>query len=374
MKKAIEFYYEFYEGSDKFTSVQSEYTYPEIMRKNDPNIDIAIEKLSSFTPKYSNDYKLETVFEQIIEQANPALKEVLKKIFIVTTPDQKFRAFIRKHEHEIDGKIIFFDLGLSNAIIQYSILLSMHFHLIKKVWDGKSAFAIQKTLLSYAKDLSEHHQEWINLGVFTLKPDLALLYFNLDPSIRDMSTVISADANKFVIGHELGHCLSEHWGNDNKGFGFWTVLFSDILKSPPSHRLELCCDMFSMILIAGGYKNIDCRKPNHFNFELKDALGSQLVLTIFGQHINPYNDHESHPSIDHRYGICVNLLKLFSQPGISEFAYIIMRDFHSLLFRTQKRGLGQTLTNNYRPIWKNLKSYKHLTHKKIQSIVKGLKF
>src|SRR3982750_703538 len=221
-KPARDFYFDFYEGGETST-VQQHYIYEgHIYEKY---LSPGKEKLLSFTPRLSNDFKLETMISEILPLTNAKMRRKLERCFVVTQFNDELQAYVAKHRQELDGEIIFFSDGLSTVIFLYSVLLSWFiFHAMEsegKSLELRSAFklgdhqltepVVKEKLDRYAKILGELQKRWSESGRFSL--DVSFLDFQTEmfweapESVANIAINFATFAHKFIIGHEYAHYL-----------------------------------------------------------------------------------------------------------------------------------------------------------------------
>ena len=317
------------------------------------DLERAERELSNFKPRYSNDYKLEAIIKDMLENLHTKFKDSFKNIFVVSTWNRNFRAYIEKHRGEFDGEIVFVDLGMSNSIIDYSLLLAIFMAIKTEQRSPEELTLLKNHLKQIAEDIALGQRRWSMAGKNDTNLNLFLDFVNVPHKVRDMGAILSQSAHAFVIGHEIGHSLLEHTVWKDRYHEFVPVVFSDVMESSHLHQREFHADIFSMLLVAGALKR-DKLVLEDIKFNLDAAFGSLLALTIFGQQSDPFKDSDTHPPVTHRYGICTNLLKFFTltKPEIYRFVYGCMKDLQLILYTTQGTGLGQYYNkNNYILPW-----------------------
>jgi hypothetical protein len=332
MKSAKEFYYEYYEKTKNITSFQKKFSFDQRMRSAFPNIDEIHDELREFIPTYSNDYKIQAIFNKLTDKVNNEISNYIQKLFIVQTWDPNIRAYIRKHKGEFDGEIIFIDLGISNLIIYYAHLLSIFVATRRDIYSKLDLLALKDSARSYRKIY--------NVNEINIYKNLFENWLTIQNEVRDFGTVCSQFCHEFILCHEISHYLLGHTELRNFYNEVMPVSFEDILSAPPLHQREFHADIFSMFLSSGAFRASELIL-NTFSFTLDASIGTLLALTIFGQQSDPFKDSDTHPCINHRYGICINLLKRFSKSDMFTFASGLMKEFQIILFNTQKYGLGQ---------------------------------
>jgi hypothetical protein len=88
MKSARDFYYEYYEKSNIYGKFQDDNIlgiFTELMKTREPNLKEELENaanlISNFKPKYSNDFKLEGIFNDMLGKVKPKLKLLISAIY-----------------------------------------------------------------------------------------------------------------------------------------------------------------------------------------------------------------------------------------------------------------------------------------------------
>ena len=351
MKTAKKFYYDYYKQDKEFLTIQSRINYSKIHEVH-PSFkdDETLSTLKSFKPRYSNDYRLEMIYKEIFQGCNDQLRSKLDNVFIATYFDLQLQAYINEYPGEYEGSLVFFNVGLMNAIIEYSLLFAQYYDLAQTLPPQKNK--LKSKLIKNANNLAEVQKEWRECGKYDAQD--ASTFYKLSTRVVKNHVAPYVTASKFVLCHEVAHSLLGHFYQDNYwGQEYFGVTFADILASPPSHQNEFYADIFSLFLSAGAYKDRNKKMNTNFQFTLEQSIGALFVFTILGQQSDITVGSNSHPSIENRFGIMVNTLKRFMNNDSFMTSFGLIADFQSLLYHTQKVGLGKHIPKDFGSIWRD---------------------
>lgn len=347
MKTAKDYYYDYYTQDKDYNTIQSRIDLSKLTDLHPSFSDRnRIAKIKKYKPVYSNDLRMDTLFREVIAGCNDEIKESLKNVFIVTHFDAAFQAYINEYPGGYEGSLIFLNLGLTSAIIEYSILFAQYTEYIFAT--EKQKIDLKKVVIDSAKTIAKSQISWRKAGLYNLS-SFESSFPNLPRKTIHDHVAPYASAIKFILCHEIAHtCLGHLYNREDFCYKYFGITFSDIMQSTKNHQNEFHADIFSLLLASGFYKNSNINFPRNFRFMLEQAIGALLTFTVLGQQtINTSESSKSHPSIENRFGIIINTLRLFMDENIFPLIAGMMFDFQGLLYRTQKVGLGINVLNDY---------------------------
>jgi hypothetical protein len=347
MKSAKDFFYEYYNANSGRLTIQSGIDFSNLRGLHPAFKDSCqITELKDFKPVYSNDFRMEKIFREVLDGCNSELRSQLNNVFIVSHFDLNFQAVINEYPGAYEGKIIFINLGLTSALIEYSILFAQFYEYIlnTKAKKGK----LKKNIIDSTKRIAESQKRWRKEGLYNLS-SFNSTFYNLPTKIIHGHVAPFISVIKFILCHEIAHSTLGHlFDKENFGSEYFGVSFSDILQSPVNHQKEFNADIHSLLLSAGFYKHSNEIYPKDFQFKIEQTIGSLLTFTVFGQQTEDTSrSSDSHPSIENRFGIMINTLRRYMDKDLFLSIAGIVFSFQFLLYRTQRFGLGRYVPNDY---------------------------
>jgi len=349
MKTAREFYYSQYDYRDEIKSFQEDcgleydvnkniYGYP----KN--KYDNIISEILSYELRFSNDYRLEKIIEEILSNLPQEQRHNIEQLFIVHTLDTQFSAFIKNHRNEFNGEIIFIDKGLSTKIINYSIILA---YLLYAIYNYEKNPESVSQLTQSLNSLAKTEEKWKNHGQILETIEEAEIHINMPSFVRDISVLFFQASLSFIVAHEMSHYLLGHLDGIDKYTTMPNmVTFGDIITSPKNHQYEFHADLFAIHILFGGLNGSPTER-RELDFTSNAFWGAQLFFTVLGQQENLTEDTITHPRTVHRYNICANLFKHFYNSQAYEVSVSLIRHFQAVLYETQGHGIGATINKKY---------------------------
>jgi len=305
-----------------------------------PELESSYRRALNHVPTLSNDLLLEELTRELIERTDGVVRERLERIFVAKRATLLANAGAYIQSGEIEGDLVFFNVGLSDAALQYAILFRGMISVKQAIRQGNLAAA--SDLLEDAKRLASAQGRWrISGDVIQLTDDDALQI----PEDSGIAVGIATMTDRFILSHEIAHHLLGHTGGiDHTSHFIERSLTTDAQarrdKAPRRRREEYDADWLAILILAGITHSSVTKVSDVFANQA--ALGSLLTLTVIGQISNPSISSGSHPSPFDRYSHCLEALSTLQtyQP------VAILRDirnFHRLLYRTQGVGLGASI-------------------------------
>ena len=359
MKTAREFYYEYYKGTSDQVSIQDSYNLNEIHYKalglSSEEINRFETDIKSFSPEHSNDIKLDDIFKNLLDKMNSDMRILFKDYFIVLKEDIHFSAHVKAHKHEFHGELIFIDIGMSNVIIDYTLIFAMNYLIQSKGLSEKENADAIILFKEYCTNTAKHQDVWRKTGKIMHETMHAHSFFKHGKGAVSVGAVFSQGVHSFIIAHEIEHVFLGHLESEEMHAKYVPVMFTDVMKSSSFHQKEFFADIFAVLLEGGNYLKQDEESGITGEFDFFTSLFPLIAFTIFGQQTDPFVEIKTHPKIVNRYGICRNITKAFDfkeTTGTQELVTQWIVDFQQLLYYTQKFGLGKQYSEyEYMPPW-----------------------
>ncbi|HSK74822.1 MAG TPA: hypothetical protein VLQ45_00060 [Thermoanaerobaculia bacterium] len=327
------------------------------------------ETLLSFKPRLSNDLKLEMMISEMLSLVNTRMRPRLEQCFVVTQFNDEFRAYVSRHRQKLDGEIIFFADGLSNAIFLYSVLLAWFvFHAMEFERQGiehRSTFKVKNSRLTevivkekidrYAKNLGKLQSRWNERGRLAIdETDLNYqveMFWEAPQPVANLAVAFASFAHKFIIGHEYAHYLLGHLEVKDNYFELSKIFADHMFTAPsPSVLKEYEADLISLALNSGAF--MEQQRLSNLRITGDAFSGMALTLTVLGQITDSQKESETHPAIIDRFAQCGTILNAFGKKD-DKATLGMYNSFQRFLFETQNRG-----------IWEAIRSYQHPVIKK----------
>lgn len=360
-KSAREFYYENYGGGSPST-IQQAWSFDLLKELTGDYVHDFSElkdKLVAFQPRYSNDFALDHTINDILAKAHPEIGMVLANCFVVSLHDREFRAFVRAHRCDIEGEIVFFSQGMSNAIFAYVILFAWHifrdtaFGVHRDSSSGRDLRAtspeltedkVTEKLHALASELKECQAKWSEDRLIEIEKgliDSQLSGFWKAPQpIQGFASSFAACVTKFVVAHEFAHYLLGHLDGEDYYKNYSKIYVESWLSSAtPEVFREYEAD-FVAVAINSGQLDPQRLIGRDYRVSIDAGHGIALGLTIFGQMLDPFATSTTHPSMSNRFSQCEALFWCFMVRSDYESMMSVYRSFQRLLFEAQDRGLG----------------------------------
>ena len=299
---------------------------------------------------YSNDILINYLIADLISRSDQHICKRLEKVFVAKKRNYKSDAYAIPTSDYIDGDLVFFNVGLSDACFQYSIvyaeLCALQALLAVRGKHGDEQSELNKLLLRHVVQISEAQENWsLNGDQITIEQHYAIRSL---PNVEAVAANFAQSIDVFILCHELSHHLLGHYGGDDTGKVFLDLIPNDLrswkIQSIVDHRMEVEADMLALILQCGtithSYSPNSLRDYGAIN---KYILGSLLFFTILGQiDENPSKPCATHPSTLDRYINCLNISNYLVETKKQDYLEPL-HIFQTFLFATQGKGLGEYL-------------------------------
>lgn len=347
-----------------------------------------VQAIVNHQPIWSNDYSLENLLKEITENTlDENIRKRLNEMFFVKDKEYLVNAYVPKKDKPYSGDLIFFNVGLSDLCYQYSILFTEFLSLASaypnKGKDGLSDLYYQYCVLcaedifiagkghedKYLDDAVEKYVQRFLDHAFKLANNQDISYrrgnvFRMQRGSElrpdnlkelEISIIISAMTDKFILCHEIAHALLGHTGSNDDGTAIIEKLNSSCQAwnfDNPCYAKEYQADALALLLILGLAVSDPCAEINSTRYKNSNAeralaesvIGSLLELTVLGQCFSSVKvSSERHPSIEKRFQ---QLIVIFNELVPDRLKKVFqrhlghIRQFQGLLWSTQGSGLG----------------------------------
>jgi hypothetical protein len=312
-------------------------------------------------PEHSNDALLEDVFKKIVDRSPVRLRPRLNNMFIAKKRDFRPIAGAYYFNDSYEGELIRFNVGLSDACLQYSTLFADFLNLLRaqaRRSNGEPVpefSRLSERVARHAGQLAELQVRWSKIaGVVALDEN----YLPTSPDSLEYAIKTAVLTDYFILAHEIAHHLLAHTGAENSAGEMLANIpewAQDWIRVKTSHAVEFQADALAVLLLTGSGSQ---REKSDIVFEQRvweAAIGSMLALTVIGQFADDAeNDTDTHPSIRSRFSAVGRVLASLNAHAFRDAVEDIL-PFQQLLFRFQRRGIGswdaqftQSLTNSKR--------------------------
>lgn len=342
-----EFYYAYYDRRPKNRTFQQDTITPRTsdwlspaFAQNQEKYSLGIKKALSFRPLYSNDYRIERIFLDLLKNLAPCLHQKLLRMFVAHVLDPAFESYVLDHKDEIDGEIVFIKMGLSSLVINYAEVMASF---MMTLTGFQEAPWLIKQLYRDLDILKELQNALKGKGTAITSRDYEENYLSMSTGVRELSTYFSQAALAFLVAHEIAHYVLGHLNKTDDYYKYIRFTFEDVIHSTGQHQMEFHADLLGMFLVSENLKNVPISNAQNLKVSTFAAVGAQLLFTVLGQQSDPFGDSQSHPRILHRYNINANLLKLIMNKEEYEWVISLNRGFQRILLETQGHGLGTTI-------------------------------
>jgi len=290
-------------------------------------------------PYRSNDILIENYVDEIRNNSAKNISTRLENIFVAKRKIFFPNAGAVHDEDTYSGDLIFFYVGLSDVLFQFSILFTQFIDLsnLRRSLGDNHAKTKDKfiKLCTDIETLSEAQMDWgINRNEIRFKEN----YLYPDDNIVDKSAAIATLMDKSILRHEISHHLLGHTKSSEKiSFDAINNILNNI-ECLNSHKKELEADLLAIYLPLSNDK-LSSTSIEQFSIDV--SLGTLLMQTALAQlKTNILEESETHPSWYLRYTTC---LKFIKQLHPSKYLDSIIDDvtrFQVLLYTIQDKGLG----------------------------------
>lgn len=294
----------------------------------------------SHVPRRSNDLLIERLMTELIDASPVDLKERLGAMFVAKLRDYEANAAALHSGDAYEGDLIFFNVGLSDACLQYAII----YYESVRLWGERlspdrvqPSVGLEARLIEHASKIARAQERWARLGQIRFTPD-DVLYSDQD--IEETAMRLARCVDKFILGHEVAHHIMGHTNADVRLFSYVDDL-PDHCKywqgaSLVSHQREYQADASALMMVL---QTADANSKAEVEFDA--AIGSLLTLTVLGQLAGDVDNVTStHPSVSSRFNQILMIRRATCRNDIRGVIFLVKR-FQGLLWSIQGRGLGR---------------------------------
>lgn len=336
MISALDYYYTKVAPEEAGKSYQK-FHQENIYKNNDDTEDN--DHIMSHKPHRSNDILIESYVDEIICSTEKSISKRLKNIFVAKRKNFFPNAGAVHDEDTYSGDLIFFYVGLSDVLFQFSILFVQFLDLCNKRRNlGDNHPQTKDRFIKLCSDIETLSEAQIDWGMNRNEIRFRDNYLYPDDDIVEKSTAIATLMDKSILRHEISHHLLGHTKSSDKySFGLINDILKDV-KCSDSHRKELEADLLGIYLPLS---NEDLSPDSIEQSSIDVSLGTLLAQTTLAQlRADILQESDTHPSWYMRY---TTSLKFIRQLHPSKYLDSIIDDvtrFQVLLYSIQDRGLG----------------------------------
>lgn len=324
---ARSFFYKYYLGASDQKSY-AEANYPDLAE------ELAV---PPHVPRRSNDALLEEYMDDLVAVAPEEYRDRIDGMFVGKLHDFEANAAAML-EDEHYGDLIFFNVGLSDACFQYSMLFHQLVKLIglrtKAEGDRSSEVANYLQVLGgNLTKLKSAQDRWNESGKVSLRSEDEVAFYKQD---LELAVAIACTTDRFVLFHEVCHHLLGHTSGG-------ALHFIDTLPdgcrawegtTNEHHRQEYQADAGAIMLSlwSSSKESVDV---------VGAVLGTLLSLTVLGQFTKDASvASETHPSTLARFEQALAVLGASVPRDELDPILDDVERLQLLLSGTQDRGIG----------------------------------
>jgi hypothetical protein len=309
---------------------------------------------------FSNSYDLNMYLSNIISanKENLEINDFLNMVYVYkhgmlsNNAEAPKQTRDNSHNKPYTGTLIRFDTGLM-AYIGYTVGFYTDFLLIYDAMENKDDVyhsellqeshakgqGLLRMLEIWEKEIVVDGPRYLSTTTFdSASPGFDLDYFGVN-------TALQIEIEKFVLSHEISHCL-QHKIDVTKYIDHLTT-FSEYQNSTKSQREEFRADALSFLLMSGLLSD-STPDVSDFRSAARSALLFMVLYSLL--YSEPDKSSDAHPSLLDRFSILLKLYKHFyheiytpsidhSRSLIFDISSICEFSFH-ISSITQGRGIG----------------------------------